>query len=872
MRINFIYIVGLVLAFSLASCIDDEPIMGTGCGVEGDSPLQFAVRSFDEGTRSAEPSNDPEPENDDERKIENFWLFQFNPDDGRQLAVPKYYSIPADGATLNEMTAKAYTELKRNTPMTIYVVANISNSTWATGDGFDTLDKVKAQAIPSPFPIQVGDDSNNDGVPDDILIPMSGELKDITVLENTLVVVPVTRMYAKIKIQASFPEADMKLYYADINGIPWYCRVSPLVNGNDPNNGEPMAVPFPEETVMIPRAFKSDDAVESNGERWLIIYVPENIRGEIDNADKSTNTNIPEKALTIKIRAKLKGSDYFYTVYPGENEKNNFNIRRNCVYRVTVDVTNATDQHNPSANCFIVEPGDQLSFEPYNRVETGGGYRIEDYLNPDDESRRIEKIEIVWQTKDCIGDNTDGKLVYLGPDTKDKHRKIIVHTQKEGNALIAARNSDGDIVWSWHIWVTPNQPDNFANAHTYTTYRWDKTKTTIKVKVDSVRRWKFGTGFYWEYTYEDREVEAVYPLANQRRVPGPAVMNCNLGALGLVGGTSELNVGMATNLFSEKEYRTFGMVYQWGRKDPFPPVIRYTGGNNDSGSASSTPGYLNYTTLNTGEHYANDNKTVVEKTGEVVTSPGNYLFYSVNSNNLSERGITYAIKHPTVYIACTNVYRDPGTREFPLITDLNNRGDWLPNGQSDDKLWGGLVPDMSQKHMDLGRDADGNEIYMFDNYGDKKSVFDPCPYGWRVSSNDLWLGFTKTGLNPDDYGFTANNLPSANNPHYDDFWGMPDVNWERGESGMCGMMMYMQAWRYGEKSYFPLQGTRIGKGWWFNNGWCGNYHNATCSRNNRVNILHLHLNPLRFHLFEISNREYYIKSTASPVRCVRETK
>ena len=30
---------------------------------------------------------------------------------------------------------------------------------------------------------------------------------------------------------------------------------------------------------------------------------------------------------------------------------------------------------------------------------------------------------------------------------------------KEGNALIAAKNSVGDILWSWHIWLT-DKPQN----------------------------------------------------------------------------------------------------------------------------------------------------------------------------------------------------------------------------------------------------------------------------------------------------------------------------------------------------------------------------------------------------------------------------
>ena len=77
-----------------------------------------------------------------------------------------------------------------------------------------------------------------------------------------------------------------------------------------------------------------------------------------------------------------------------------------------------------------------------------------------------------------------------------------------GNAVIAAysgADKTGDILWSWHIWVTeynPNTPSNGA-----------------------------------VYTYNDR-----------------TWMDRNLGA-------TSATEGLAT---------TLGVVYQWGRKDPFP--------------------------------------------------------------------------------------------------------------------------------------------------------------------------------------------------------------------------------------------------------------------------------------------------------------
>ena len=105
---------------------------------------------------------------------------------------------------------------------------------------------------------------------------------------------------------------------------------------------------------------------------------------------------------------------------------------------MTVTVTGEKGQNNPSSNCFVIKPNDFLSFEPYYRVETGGGYNFADYLNPHDENLKIARVGIIWQTKDCIGDNTNGTLVQLGENTGDIHQKIYVRTQKKGNALIGA--------------------------------------------------------------------------------------------------------------------------------------------------------------------------------------------------------------------------------------------------------------------------------------------------------------------------------------------------------------------------------------------------------------------------------------------------
>lgn len=784
-------------AVGTVGCTKDDLEAMPEPNAPGETRFQLAVASYEvkAEARAAEPSANPEPESDDEKAIRDFWLFQFNAD-GSQLATPKYYS-----GELSAMLTQAFANLTRNTPMTIYIVTNTGDSTWATETAadFNTLAKVKAQTLSNPKPIHILADPAQT---DEVVIPMSGQLDEVTVTDDSFVVVPVTRMYAKVKIQATFHEENMTVYDVDVKGIPWYCRVEPV--GTLDANGEPAAVPLGN-TEMVSRAFNSTDAVtaDADGTKWLVLYMPENIRGEIADADKKGHVNIPEKSLEVHIRAKYAGMDFNFKVYPGENTKNNFNVRRNCVYRVTVDVKNAEDQHNPSSNCYVVKPNDMVVFEPYNRVETGGGYDIKTYLDPADNNKKIASVEIIWQTHNCIGDNSDpnNPRVWITPDENDPlNSKITVLTNEEGNALVGARNSKKEIIWSWHIWVTSNEPDNLGNAVVYTTYRWD------------------AGGIH----------------ADEPRIPGYGIMPCNLGALAFRSGDMSSYSLQPRTKFPDDQLRTFGMLYQWGRKDPFPPMTYSTGTEDANGSLPYSDDY-------TDKHYANDNKTLVHKTSETT---GSYLFHSTSST----QSVKYGIANPTVYIVG---YR----KNLWFNTDeYINGGDWCSG--HDDRLWGATA----SSTVEYTIPGSGDKAHLRDNYG-TKSIFDPCPAGWRVAPGDLWLGFTKTGLNPTNYEAQVNYCS-------DETQHRP------------GMSMYVQAFGTGPTVYFPLQGTRIYNGKCMNTGLCGNYHNATCDDNDRVNILHLHRNMdivsnysgMLFKLFEYTTDKYYVKSTAGPIRCVRDSK
>ncbi|MCH5227319.1 MAG: hypothetical protein J1F16_05825 [Muribaculaceae bacterium] len=170
---------------------------------------------------------------------------------------------------------------------------------------------------------------------------------------------------------------------------------------------------------------------------------------------------------------------------------------------------------------------------------------------------------------------------------------------------------------------------------------------------------------------------------------GHEVMNLNLGAL-------NNNPG---------DVDSYGMLYQWGRKDPFPASPTLTG------TTSTLP------------------RIVYDEGGKMV-SMSNSSWYDTNANTLE-----YAIAHPTVVLSNYSQYSESR--------------DWLVPAESDDSLWGN--PEGDARATGTGK---------FINQG-VKTCYDPSPAGWRVAPADTFENFTKTGnfsFNPDEF-----NVADCNN-------------------------------------------------------------------------------------------------------------
>lgn len=164
-------------------------------------------------------------------------------------------------------------------------------------------------------------------------------------------------------------------------------------------------------------------------------------------------------------------------------------------------------------------------------------------------------------------------------------------------------------------------------------------------------------------------VEKVEGVASE---DGVEIMNMNLGALNN----------------SPGDIKSYGLLYQWGRKDPFPASPTLTG----TTSTVSAPMYD-----------INGNEVKIQ----------NSSWYDLENNN-----IEYSISHPTV---CLSNYAQYST----------NR-DWLSAELSDDCLWGnsnGFEKDAVTGKFNKGQ----------------KTCYDPSPAGWRVADPDTFSSFTYSG-------------------------------------------------------------------------------------------------------------------------------
>ena len=214
--------------------------------------------------------------------------------------------------------------------------------------------------------------------------------------------------------------------------------------------------------------------------------------------------------------------------------------------------------------------------------------------NSEDPAGSVFGVELLWETYNNDEDVTENSVV-KAVDFEDNWIYFeMPSTLKHGNAVIAAKNSEDEIIWSWHIWVPASEISTSAYGG----------------------------------------------------VMGADAMDRNLGALTAAKAEKDKPV----------EITSLGLMYQWGRKDPFP------------GAAS------------------------LDKYPDPVTVSKNATIKASGTITLDQ-----AIANPT-------------------LMGFTSNGDWID--VSDETLWQNA----------------------------KKTIYDPCPPGYRVPIRDGSVAFWSDDL------------------------------------------------------------------------------------------------------------------------------
>lgn len=361
-----------------------------------------------------------------------------------------------------------------------------------------------------------------------------------------------------------------------------------------------------------------------------------------------------------------------------------------------------------TANCYLVDKAGYFSLplvygngnvaDPVENTKSLNYYpRHDDGRMPaDGKISGVSDAVLCWQDAPDLIDPASVKVV---------DDNLVFHIRKQtitqGNALLAVRNGSKDIVWSWHIWVTPyktNFYNEFYNSKPDNTYSYNLAK--------------YNLGWCDSHVHNPAREFSLRAVVDMSAYGGEKETPIEIGTF-----TQDVFKG------SNAGDNTY---YQWGRKDPMLGGIYNT----------YTPCYTydkNGTTPDNVE-FTMENKQVFNQYDQ---DGYNYSFCK-NPGDMIEplgeasKGVTigYSIRHPYMFVTNSTEYKTDKA-------DFNYRNHWHrpyayhPVPYLNDtthimfNAWNSAATDAGYEYTNSGTLANNAAIVT-------KTVFDPCPPEFQV--------------------------------------------------------------------------------------------------------------------------------------------
>lgn len=543
-KIRFL-LISLVAGISAVSCdkADLRPAPGPIGGEPVQMPVSIAPAAFSTVSDGFTKTTGELATKDDAR-IHDLWAIQYD-GAGKLVGVPYYTDeIPAAtaGATGVDSTYGMKLMLTSSTDAAgkVYLIANTHTPGLFHEDNVAAEGDLKAMAqhLAGEYKPEAGT-----GIP--MLGLYTGAVNSTATLGN----VEMKRLVAKVilRYKSSLPGFDftavrLRNVAADIR----YCP-EPASGSDFPAISDGSHIDYPAEDLT--------QAGTDGDYKTFVWYVPENWRkatAPVPAAGDRTPDKTDGKATCIEIAGMLREGDrcrkgtlnvLLGDLGSGGKAYDNFDVKRNAAYTVTVDLKGLNEgdyrltvESFDMSNSAMIQPegADSVIFDI--RKLTNGWQATMPALGADAELR----AELLWT------DNADlASQLKVNLDKVNGLLAVKSEGAAEGNAVIAlydkAAAGSGEILWSWHVWVTGYNPNKLDGGTAALGVAPRSANTAIPVVGGQVHT--YGTEF--------------------QKVNGTSrvIMDRNLGAMGAL---YELVLTNAEN------YPTYGLFYQWGRKDPFP--------------------------------------------------------------------------------------------------------------------------------------------------------------------------------------------------------------------------------------------------------------------------------------------------------------
>ena len=497
----YIFAAALASVFTLQSCGLEEPFPGPQDGIS-EGTVEFVARpvSYNNHEVTTKAAGDF-----DDAAIHNAFLILFNRDGKRIL----FEEINIADGQLSAKTDRGLSEV------TACILANVPASfaqgiigTTNPGSGsanqylntsvLDLTYNSTASGILGVPVLDLDDDTSTSAVP---CIPMFGQTDgaiDLTEA-NSVIEIGLKRLFAKVSVELKLDHStNLSTAQANTNfELNSYRLVNlPLKVSLLPQDAESAWVndggSFAGENSHVAsdikhKIYDADYILASDAQKKYTfdVYVPEYRLEPLPSANYDQQEYKPKMYDSSKkaVHIVLKGSyipgsgsstNLDYSVFLGEDAIKSFTLNRNVQYNNYLTITGITKNADNTdaalidhrvkmsdgdmvsmfgevANCYVISATGTYSFPAYK-----GAYKADD-MQTAPKCTKGTKVEIIAQNgaTNLFATDASGNPIF-SLTTNPAGEKVIsfdvVDSWDDANVILALKDDDGNIEWSWHLW------------------------------------------------------------------------------------------------------------------------------------------------------------------------------------------------------------------------------------------------------------------------------------------------------------------------------------------------------------------------------------------------------------------------------------